>query len=240
MAGPEHQIAAPAQLPGQESAVMAADPVATSPSSRLTGAVDAVDSFHNASKTRQVLPWREIGIRLLILILAGALIVFVAREWDRWVGSAVQQSTDDAYLQADITALAAKSPGYVRSVPVQDFQRVKAGELLVEIVDDDYRAQLDQAEANLAAARTAIENIEQQKLLQESSRRRRRSERPMPISLAITSSGCARTICLRNKQAHRSSASRQSITRTEPRPPLTSTGRNWSNSANKSGCSKAR
>jgi len=45
--------------------------------------------------------------------LAGALIVFVAREWNWWVGSAVQQSTDDAYLQADITALAAKSPGYV-------------------------------------------------------------------------------------------------------------------------------
>src|SRR6516165_8684744 len=62
---------------------------------------------------------------------------------------------------------AAKSPGYVRNVPVQDFQRVKASDLLVEIVDDDYRAQLDQAEANLAAAQAAIENIEQQKLLQE-------------------------------------------------------------------------
>jgi hypothetical protein len=131
MAGRDHQIAAPAQLPGQESAVMAADRVA-SPSSRLSGAVDAVDSLRDPSKTRQALPWREIGIRLLILILAGALIVFVAREWDRWVGSAVQQSTDDAYLQADITALAAKSPGYVRNVPVQDFQWVKAGELLVD------------------------------------------------------------------------------------------------------------
>jgi membrane fusion protein (multidrug efflux system) len=50
---------------------------------------------------------------------------------------------------------------------VQDFQRVKADDLLVEIVDDDYRAQLDQAEANFAAAETAIENIEQQKVLQE-------------------------------------------------------------------------
>jgi len=39
--------------------------------------------------------------------------------------------------------------------------------VLVEIVDDDYRAQLDQAEANVGAAAAAIENIEQQKRLQE-------------------------------------------------------------------------
>jgi membrane fusion protein (multidrug efflux system) len=90
----------------------------------------------------------------------------VAREWDWWVGSAVEQSTDDAYLQADMTPLAAKVPGYVRQVSVQDFQKVKIGGLLVEIVDDDYRAQLEQAEANVAAAQAAIENIEQQKLLQ--------------------------------------------------------------------------
>jgi membrane fusion protein, multidrug efflux system len=82
------------------------------------------------------------------------------------VGSAVQQSTDDAYLQADVTPLAAKNAGYVRSVPVQDFQRVKAGDLLVEIVNDDYRAQLDRTEANVAAAEAALELIGQQKILQ--------------------------------------------------------------------------
>ena len=50
--------------------------------------------------------------------------------------------------------------------PVRDFQKVKAGDLLVEIVDDDYRAELEQAEANVAASEAAIQNIEQQKLLQ--------------------------------------------------------------------------
>jgi membrane fusion protein (multidrug efflux system) len=112
-------------------------------------------------------PWLGTGIRLFILLLVGALIVVVAREWDWWVGSAVRQSTDDAYLQADLTPLAAKVPGYVRRVPVQDFQKVKAGELLVEIVDDDYRAELEQAQANVVAARAAIDNIAQQNLLQE-------------------------------------------------------------------------
>ena len=104
--------------------------------------------------------------RLFVLLLVAGLILVVAEEWDWWVGSAVLQSTDDAYLHADLTPLAAKVPGYVRRVNVADFQRVKAGEVPVEIVDDDYRAELDQAEANVAAAEAAIQNIEQQKLLQ--------------------------------------------------------------------------
>jgi membrane fusion protein (multidrug efflux system) len=104
--------------------------------------------------------------RLFVLLLVAGLILVVAEEWDWWVGSAVLQSTDDAYLHADLTPLAAKVPGYVRRVNVADFQRVKAGEVLVEIVDDDYRAELEQAEANVAAAEAAIQNIEQQKLLQ--------------------------------------------------------------------------
>ena len=115
----------------------------------------------------RTIPWLGASIRLFILLLVGGLIAFVAHEWDWWVGSSVHQSTDDAYLQADLTPLAAKVPGYVRRVPVQDFQRVKAGDLLVEIVDDDYHAQLDQAQANVTAAKAAIQNVEQQKLLQD-------------------------------------------------------------------------
>jgi membrane fusion protein (multidrug efflux system) len=116
---------------------------------------------------RKPIAWDGGAIRLFILILIGALIVVVTREWNWWVSSSVLQSTDDAYLQADTTPLAAKVPGYVSRVPVQDFQRVHGGDVLVEIVDDDYRAQVDQAQANVAAAGAAIENIEQQKRLQE-------------------------------------------------------------------------
>jgi membrane fusion protein (multidrug efflux system) len=106
------------------------------------------------------------AIRLFIVVLAALLVGIVASDWNFWVGSASLQTTDDAYLQADLTPLAAKSPGYVRSVPVQDFQRVKAGDLLVEIVDDDYRAQLEQAQANVETAENAVENIDQQKVVQ--------------------------------------------------------------------------
>ena len=111
--------------------------------------------------------WSGTTIRSFIILLALLLGCIVALDWNVWVGSAILQSTDDAYLQADVTPLAAKSAGYVRNVPVQDFQTVKAGDLLVEIVDDDYRAELDQTQANVETAQAAIDNIEQQKVLQE-------------------------------------------------------------------------
>jgi len=120
----------------------------------------------SSAKQLHASPWLGTGIRLLILLLVGGLTFLLTYEWNWWVGAAVQESTDDAYLQADLTPLAAKVPGYVRRVSVQDFQKVKAGDLLIELVDDDYRAQLDQAQANVAAAQATIDNIEQQKLLQ--------------------------------------------------------------------------
>jgi membrane fusion protein (multidrug efflux system) len=111
--------------------------------------------------------WFGIGLRLYVLLVAAGLVAVVAYEWDWWVGSATLQTTDDAYLWSDTTPLAAKVPGYVHRVTVRDFQTVRAGDVLVEIVDDDYRAQLAQAEANVVAAQAAIDTIAQQKVLQE-------------------------------------------------------------------------
>ncbi len=73
------------------------------------------------------------------------------------------------YLQADLTPLAARVPGYVRRVLVNEgFQRVKDGDLLVEIQDDDYRAQLRQGRGERRQCyKVAIATIEQQKTLQK-------------------------------------------------------------------------
>ena len=98
----------------------------------------------SAAARRGLQRWFGAGIRVFVLLVAIGLVIVVARDWDWWVSLAVLQSTDDAYLKADTTPLAAKSAGYVRIVPVADFQKVKAGDLLVAIVDDDYRASLEQ------------------------------------------------------------------------------------------------
>ena len=112
-------------------------------------------------------PWPGITlVRLAVLLAAGVIVVLFATQWDRWVGLSVRQVTDDAYVRGDITPLSAHVEGYVRHVPVDDFQRVKQGEVLVEIEDDDYRARVAQAEADLLGAQAAIENLKAQKAAQ--------------------------------------------------------------------------
>ncbi|MBO0717909.1 MAG: HlyD family secretion protein [Rhizobiales bacterium] len=111
---------------------------------------------------RRLWSWITI-VRLAVLLAAGVIVVLFATQWDRWVGLSVRQVTDDAYVRGDITPLSAHIEGYVRRVPVDDFQRVKEGEVLVEIEDDDYRARAAQAEADLLGAQAAIENLKARK-----------------------------------------------------------------------------
>jgi membrane fusion protein (multidrug efflux system) len=105
-------------------------------------------------------------LRLAILVAAGVIVVLFATRWDRWVGASTRQVTDDAYVRGDVTPLSAKVEGYVHHVAVDDFQWVKAGDLLVEIEDSDYRARVAQAEADLLGAEAAIENLKTRKALQ--------------------------------------------------------------------------
>jgi membrane fusion protein (multidrug efflux system) len=72
------------------------------------------------------------------------------------------QSTDDAFIAARQSSLAPKVSGYISAVPVTDNQHVAAGDVIARIDDRDYRIALEQAEAQVAAARASIENIDAQ------------------------------------------------------------------------------
>ncbi len=65
--------------------------------------------------------------------------------------------------------IAAKVAGYVREVPVNDFDRVRAGQLIVQLVDDDYRATVEQGEANVAAAKAQLQTLLAQRVVQEAN-----------------------------------------------------------------------
>ena len=129
--------------------------------------------FERISAWRPHLP--GVAWRLAAFLVAMILVVVVTTQWTRWEGRAGSQETDDAYLQADLTPISAKVPGYVRTVPVQDFERVKAGQVLAEIEDDDYRATVAQIEANVAAAKAQIQTLEAQRALQEANIRAARA-----------------------------------------------------------------
>src|SRR3989449_7003274 len=104
----------------------------------------------------------------LILLLAAGIVFLLTTQWHSWVGGRSTQSTDDAYVRADVTPLSTKISGIVSQVAVADYQRVKAGDLLVRIKDDDFRAQVEQAEAGVLAAQAALDNNHRQKELQSS------------------------------------------------------------------------
>src|SRR4029077_2251936 len=87
--------------------------------------------------------------------------------WKTWACERVVLTTDDAYIRADLTPLSTKAAGLVASVEVADYQVVKAGDLLVRLRDEDFRAQVQQAEAAVAASESALVNNQRQKELQD-------------------------------------------------------------------------
>ena len=111
---------------------------------------------------------RALVIPIAVLLFAVGIVVLITTRWNAWVGGRSTQSTDDAYVRADVTPLSTKISGIVSVVAVEDYQQVKAGDLLVQIKDDDFRAQVEQAEAGVLAAQAALENNHRQKELQAS------------------------------------------------------------------------
>src|SRR5580704_9364840 len=111
--------------------------------------------------------WKKFLTPLLVVLLALAIVITLTRNWNAWEGGKSEQVTDDAYVRGDLTPLSTKVPGIVRAVHVADYQQVHKGDLIVELQDDDYRAQADQATAAVEAARAAIENNRRQRELQD-------------------------------------------------------------------------
>lgn len=77
-----------------------------------------------------------------------------ATEW-RFV-----ESTDDAYVEGDITSLSPKVAAHVTQVAVTDNQPVKAGDVLVRLDERDYRTALAEAKAVAAARNAALLQLE--------------------------------------------------------------------------------
>jgi membrane fusion protein (multidrug efflux system) len=91
---------------------------------------------------------KRIGLAVVVLVLAAAIAWFV--HYDRTLR--YFQGTDDATIQADQVAIAAKLAGYVRTVPVADNQLVAQGTVLVEIDPVDFQTRLAASEADIASA----------------------------------------------------------------------------------------
>ena len=97
--------------------------------------------------------------RLRAVLLAGAGLLAIASSayvgWHYWTVGRFNVSTNNAYVKADNITIAPKVSGYIASVLVGDNQAVHAGEVLARIDDRDFKVALQQADADVAAARAA-------------------------------------------------------------------------------------
>ncbi|WP_424630101.1 HlyD family secretion protein [Bradyrhizobium sp. SYSU BS000235] len=101
---------------------------------------------------------RKAGLRKTLL-MGVALVALAGATWYGWNYWTVGQylvSTDDAYVKAENTTIAPKVSGYLNAVLVGDNQQVKAGQVLARIDNRDYDVALDQAKADVDAAKAAL------------------------------------------------------------------------------------
>jgi membrane fusion protein, multidrug efflux system len=100
------------------------------------------------------------------LLVAGTALFAVAFYFalDYVVKAFTHESTDDAFLESDVVAVAPRVAGQVRAVHVKDNQLVKRGEPLLDLDPQDYEVSLSQkqtgvasAEANLSSAKAGLE-----------------------------------------------------------------------------------
>ena len=133
-------------------------PAATKPEQKSEPADSSVRSGGNL---------RKYGTPTLIVLLALVILVTITWNWNSWEGGRIEQVTDDAYVRGDITPLGTKVAGLVKEVMVSDYQSVHKGDLLVQLDDDDFNAQVAQASAAVEAARAAIEDNRQQQHLED-------------------------------------------------------------------------
>src|SRR5580704_14690907 len=86
---------------------------------------------------------RVVKFALIALLLVLLVAVYI------WMG---RVSTDDAEVDAHITAVASQVSGYVVGLPIDDNVNVESGDVLLQIDPREYQTEVDQAKATLDLA----------------------------------------------------------------------------------------
>lgn len=107
--------------------------------------------------------------KLLIFLGSAVGLALVATGYEWLTSWRFHQSTDDAYLQSDITSISPKVAGHVEVLAVSDNQVVHKGDVLLRIDDRDYRAKVDEMRALVDARQAALANVDARLESQKSS-----------------------------------------------------------------------
>ena len=115
------------------------------------------------AKNGEVLPPKKKKKRVLLPLILLAAVGGGSYEGYRYfVEGRFLVSTDDAYVKADMSTIAAKVAGYVTAVPIVQNVQVRAGDVLATIDDGDYRNAVDAAQARIATQDATIARMGRQ------------------------------------------------------------------------------
>ncbi|MCE0488682.1 HlyD family secretion protein [Pantoea sp. Mb-10] len=120
---------------------------------------DQQKNDQSSSDTEQ--PRKRPGKKPIIILVIVVVIMLLVGLWF-WFTTRNIESTDDAFTEGNAATIAPKASGYVVKLLVGDNQRVKQGDVLVEIDPRDYLAQRDQAKAQLGLAQAQLHQAEAQ------------------------------------------------------------------------------
>ena len=120
----------------------------------------AADSTESPTTETTVVAGRKRSPRTLLMLIVPALLLIAGGYY--WLASGGKVSTDNAQIKQDIVSVSAQVNGPVAAVAVKNGDHVKRGQLLFRIDPAPYRVALEQAEAQLAAARLQTSQLRTQ------------------------------------------------------------------------------
>jgi len=154
--------AEPGVAPASRAVTAPASPGFPIPASPPAGAL-AHPAAGGAPVAKQA-PARRVGLRRFVVpvLIVAALGYGGKTAYDYFVEGRFLVSTDDAYVGALTSIIAAKATGHVTAVPVVQNQIVHKGDLLVSIDDGDYKNAVDSARARIGAQDATIARFARQ------------------------------------------------------------------------------
>jgi membrane fusion protein (multidrug efflux system) len=129
--------------------------------SRTSESVSTDPELARAARSRRRLfrpgkpRWGRLTFVLVPLLLFAAVCYY-------WGFMRPYESTDDAFIEANIIPIVPRISGQTVKLLVRDNQAVHRGDLLLEIDPRDFEAKVAEADAGVAAARTRLEQAEAQ------------------------------------------------------------------------------
>ncbi len=110
---------------------------------------------------------RRHPVLAVVLLVVAVLGAWYGYGW--WTVGRFIVWTDDAYVGAKIATLAAKVPGYIASLDVEDNAPVHAGDVIATIDDGDYKLAVDAARGKIKTQQATVDRLGRQTAAQEAA-----------------------------------------------------------------------